>query len=353
MKLIADLNVNGNQLRDGDKNIGPVENEITPVNQSQIDLRALQNACLVGGKVPAGFTFEEFINALFVKVNPEVATKNKKLPTITVTGELTGTTNNVTVEVGAAAASYTITNTAAEGTYTDGQALTHKITMGKSADSDSYKNIGCTAGDASWNGDSNTNEIVKTVNMTALTNGAEAAEETKKLVVGNITLTKAYAASTLDMSKDGENFVFCSSYGNPLYTEAGQAIPAGSCTATTTNGKEVTIATKFYSWIKGTDDATPKAILGNVNVENKKLTTGGQIIFPANKTLTVSWIDMGLTNTPADSMYTEETKYIALPSDGTATLLATAPADKPYMTYKVYTYNNMLPAAENITVRIQ
>ena len=42
MKLIADLNVNGNQLRDGNKNIGPIVEEITPINPSEINLDALE-----------------------------------------------------------------------------------------------------------------------------------------------------------------------------------------------------------------------------------------------------------------------------------------------------------------------
>ena len=74
MKLIADLNVNGNQLRDGNKNIGPVVEEITPVNQNEIDLAALRESILEGGKVPVNFTFEDFMTRLFVKVNAEIAT---------------------------------------------------------------------------------------------------------------------------------------------------------------------------------------------------------------------------------------------------------------------------------------
>lgn len=347
MKLIADLNVNGNQLRDGDKNIGPVVEEITPVNQNEIDLAALRESILEGGKVPVNFTFEDFMTKLFVKVNAEIATKQTKSPKVTVSGALTGTTGNVTVEVGAANSSYSITNTATKTSYTDGQALTHAITNGRVADSSGYKNIGCSDLGSTWTGgDNSTNVKTNTVNMTQFAAGQEASEESKNLSITNISLVESYSASTLDVSTDDTGKpVFRSSYGKALYTAAGQAIAKGSTASVSTNvAKTVTIKTQFYSWVKGT------AKLGNVNMTNQAIAPGDVIIYPANKTLSVTWEVLGAINEPADNMRTIETKYIALPSKGTATLLDVAPSDAPYKTYKVYTFTSTLPAEINNAV---
>lgn len=347
MKLIADLNVNGNQLRDGDKNIGPVVEEITPVNPSEIDLAALRDSILEDGKVPVNFTFEEFMTKLFVKVNGEISTKQIKAPKVAVTGALSGTTSNVTVEVGAAAASYSITNTATKTSYTDGQALTHAITNGESADSSEFKNIGCSDLSSTWTGgDNSTNIKTVSVSMTQFADGVEASEESKTLSIGNITLAENYSASTLDVSTDSDGKpVFRSSYGNALYSAAGEAIPAGTTAAVSTNvAKTVTIKTQFYSWVKGT------AKLGNVNMTGQSIAPNNVIIYPANKTLSVTWEVLGAINEPAENMRTIETKYIALPSAGTATLLDTAPTDAPYKTYKVYTFTSTLPAEINNAV---
>lgn len=347
MKLIADLNVNGNQLRDGNKNIGPVVEEITPVNQNEIDLAALRSSILENGKVPVNFTFEEFMTRLFVKVNAEIATKQTKAPKVTVSGSLSGTTSNVTVEVGAAEASYSIVNTATKTSYTDGQALTHAITNGQVADSSSFENIGCEDLGSTWTGgDNGTNVKTVTVNMTQFADGQEASEETKTLSIGNISLVESYGPSSLDVSTDTDgNPVFRSSYGNALYSAAGEAIPNGSTASVSTNvAKSVTIKTQFYSWVKGT------ARLGNVNMTGQSIAPNNVIIYPANKTLSVTWEVLGAINEPSEDMRTIETKYIALPSEGTATLLDEAPADAPYKTYKVYTLTSKLPAEINNAV---
>ena len=345
MKLIADLNVNGNQLRDGEKNIGPIVEEITPVNPSEIDLAALRSAILDNsGKVPVNFTFEDFITKLFVKVNAEIATKGVHLPTITVSSALSGTTTDQKLEVGAAAATYTLTNTATKGTYTDGEALTHAITNGRSAESESYVAIGCTEGEVSWNGDNNTNVKTVSLSMTQFENGQVASKESKEMTVGNITITQAYGASTLDISEDAENKpVFRSSYGNALYNAAGEAISASSCTATTTNGTKVTVHTHFYSWVKGTP------YLGGVALTqgNVSLGEGDMIVCPSDKTPVITWtVFTPDDNTPADDMYSKVTKYLKLPSGGVTTdkLVDSVPNDAPYKAYHVYTFNSKLPA---------
>lgn len=347
MKLIADLDVNGNQLRNGTKNIGPIVEEITPVNQNQITIDVLRDACLKDGNVPVDFTFEEFITALFVKVNPEVKDKATILPTVTVSGSLSGTTTEQKLEVGAAAATYTLTNTASKGTYTDGQALTHTITNGRVEDSNHYANIGCTENGEAWNGDRNTNTITNTISFTQFTAGQPASKESKTLTVGNITLTQSYTASTLDISKDSEKKpVFRSSYGNALYTSAGEAIPAGNCTATTTNGTSVKVHTHFYSWWKG------KSYLGGISLVsgNQTLSDGDILICPSDKTPVITWtVFTPNDNSPASDMYTRETKYLKLPSGGdTAShLVSTVPTDAPYKEYHVYTFNSKLPSGIN------
>ena len=355
MKLIADLNVNGNQLRDGNKNIGPIVEEITPINPSEINLDALRSAILDNsGKVPVNFTFEDFITKLFVKVNAEISTTGTKLPKVTVSGALSGTTTDQKLEVGAAAATYTLTNTATKGTYTDGQALTHAITMGESEESESYVNIGCTEGAVSWNGDEGTNEKTVSLSMTQFAAGEIGARESKSMTVGDITITQAYGASTLDVSLDSASKpVFRSSYGNALYNAAGEAIGANSCTATTNKGKTVNVHTHFYSWVKGV------AYLGEVNLTqgNINLNAGDMVICPADRiynplgggNVDFTWVVLGEINRPASDMYTLETKYLRLPSGGVTTdkLVDEQPSDVPFKAYNVYTFNSKLPA--NIT----
>jgi hypothetical protein len=345
MKLIADLNVNGNQLRDGEKNIGPIVEEITPVNPSEIDLTALRSAILDNsGKVPVNFTFEDFITKLFVKVNAEIATTGTHLPKITVSGALSGTTTNQELEVGEASATYTLTNTATKGTYTDGEALTHAITNGRSTESESYVAIGCTEGNVTWNGDSDTNVKTVSLSMTQFENGQEASRDSQEMTVGNITITQAYSASTLDVSLDSNSKpVFRSSYGNALYNAAGEAISAGSCTATTTNGKKVTVKTHFYSWVKGTAYKGAVALTQG----NQSLSANDVIICPADRTPVITWTQFTPDdNQPASDMYTKETKYLKLPSEGITTnkLVDSIPDDAPYKTYHVYTFNSKLPS---------
>jgi len=348
MQLISNLNVNGNYLKDGEKNIGPVRKEISQVNKREITFADLQDAVLdQEGKVLDNLTFEEFIEKLVVKVNPEIATKGTKLPEVTVSGALSGQTVDLILEASKASATYSLTNTATKGTYTDGQAKTHAITMGKSEDSESFVNIGCEDLSSAWDGDGGNNTKTVSLEMRQFVGGEEAVEESKSMTVGNITLTESYSASTKDISLDAsEKPIFRSSYGNALYTTAGEAIAAGTCTKTTTNGKKVTVSTKFYSWVEGQDLA--HATLGNVSKSGVlTLGDGDVIIYPSNKTLQIVWT----TVQPDDSsisaqMYSEVTKYIALPSEGIATLLDVAPTDKPYKTYKVRTINNNFPPME-------
>lgn len=371
-----DVLVSGTNIKriNGQDLTGPGELEITggettsqvdPVNSSSIQLDDIRNALLEDGSVKEGTTFQEFIEALMVKVNAEVTSKATVAPKIAVSGALTSnhlnagqiSSGNVVLEVGANEATYTLVNTATEGQFTDGQIRTHKITMGKSADSYSNVAAGCVAGATSWNGDESGNTKTVSVSFTEYGNGQEAAEETKQLNVGNITITKAYAASVAEAPTnldDSEHPVVRSSYGNALYSAAGEAIPAGNATANTTTGKTVNISTKFYSWVK--DQAT----LGNVNKAfgstANSLVAGNKIIFPVGKTCTVTWKVLGANNSINSQQYTEETKYLPLPSAGSnAGLVDVAPGDAPYKTYKVWTITSSFPTSgyTDLTVKIQ
>lgn len=355
MKLIADLNVNGNQLRDGAKNIGPIVEEITPVNASEINsLSTLRSAILVSGKVPVNFTFEDFITRLFVKVNAEKTdTAPNPKPTVAVSGQLSGQTESTTMEVGSNASSYTITNTATDGGYTDAQGWTWAITNGRANDSHSDSPLGCAEGDTSW---SHTNGVASdTKSMTVYTAGQKASEQSISLTADNITITKTYGVSTKELDTVNNVPVFHSSYGNALYTATG-TVEEGSCTAITTNGTTITVATKFYNWV----------VSGNGTLGNRSGYTGKQalsindvILVPEGYSIDVHWTEMG---TPAHwntDNYETATVYIQVPHGESfptnGEMLTTAPTggDKAYGQYTKYTLiSNLNTTGKGLTIDI-
>ena len=322
---------------------GATFSEVTPINKDQITLEVLKDAILTNGKVKEGLTFQEFIEALLIKINPEVSTKSVTLPTVTVNAKLIGTTDDIVVEVGEQSSSYSLVNSADKGTFTDGKVMSHKVTMGRTADGEiePTPSAGCSDEGSSWDGDGGTSRRTVRVDMTPLVAGQEASEEHKDMTIGNITLTESYRASTVEDpdNKDSQGYpLIRSSYGNPLYEAAGRAISAGTCQATTTNGKTVNIDTKFYCWING------ESYLGTKTLTDQSLAAGDVFIYPSNRTLTISWVSMGILNHPSSQMYTEVTRYLPLPAGGDSSkLLSTAPSDKPYKTYKVYTLNSNIP----------
>lgn len=341
----------------GEKNIGPVRGKdseghyddsgITPINRDQIDFAKLQDACLENGKVKPGFTFEEFMNALMVKVNPEISTKSIVNPKTAISGAFSGQTGNLVIEAGATEASYSLTLTATEGTYTDGTAKTHKVTMGKVADEESQVAIGCEPGTATFNGDNDTNVKTVSVAMTTFEDGDEVTKDDKTLEVGSITITKPYAASSKELdTKDGHP-LFCSSYGNALYTAVGQAIPTGNATATT-NGKSVSIKTRFFCWSQGKAHLLNESYLnggtigtgaeGNVTVQ-----MNDEFYVPEGYTMRIAWTTSKLDDSAPSATDMEITDvYVAMPSGAsdnvasTPIYTTTQPSDTPWKKYKKY-----------------
>lgn len=373
MKLIANLDVNGNQLRDGEKNIGPVVNTIEPMNADSITLSELRNSILDGGtSVPVNFTFEEFITKLFKKKNAKVSTKGKiSSPSITLTTSVTGDLENVSAEVCASTlkARYSMENTITYSSFNDGTAYSNKYTKGESADSPLTKNIGCsTTGSIVWNNTddddtNNTNQntvVTKTTSVdmpvidTENENESDAVRTSTTLSAGNVTLKQPYTASTNDRATEtvgSETLpIFRDSYGGYLYAVGEEKIEAANnvgASKTSAATESITINTWFYSWIKGT-----RYNESSIDLSGQTISYGDKFIFPyessADRGLVIYWLVLGDPNYLDPSQYTKETKYVALPSDGTAstipTLLNSKPATGPWKRYTVVTLNDTFRA---------
>lgn len=328
---------------------GYTKTSYEPVNAGEIDtldtLRSRISKNSATG-APENYTFDQFIQDLFQKVNEEVTENNLTYPTVTASVTESQT---YTLEVGDTTKK-TLNVKVSKGTYTDGSFSTWTKTDGKEADTKSTLSAGCTEGSyticesGSTTAKSTNTDYTETLSAQfTYSNGelsipTEITKTSKQYVV-----RQNYGAST-----NWENAK--SSYGNALFTS--NPITEGTCTSTATAAKTLTINADFYHFVKG----AAKLGAETYTKENAVITNGDVIYIPNGWKWDLKWIVSGEPNTPATSNYTEETVYLELPSEkNTAKFTSSVPTNTKYKTYKKITFNSNLPSyttSNNPTLKI-